>query len=241
LQQCAHTGHIFEQLCWDEDDERKPFNGLVIPKAKNANDDGRVGEKRRLPFTAEQVVALWQAALRQGDTEVADAIRLAAFTGARIESLYQIRHQEMGIEPETKIDYLHFADKTDAGNRLVPIHPAILPFLLERKAAVQPGGFLLPSQADNQYSIRSDPCGKRFGRLKTALKFDRKYSFHSLRKTVVTLLEAVSIEETISAQILGHKINTMTYGVYGGKVSLTRKLEAISKALRFPSHEFMEG
>jgi integrase len=225
----------------DEDDERKPFSGLVIPKARNANDDGRVGEKRRLPFTAEQVVALWQAAHQQGDAEVADAIRLAAFTGARIESLYQLRTEHMKIEPESKIDYLHFADKTEAGNRHVPIHPAILPFLLKRKAEVKPTGFLLASHADNQYGVRSDPCGKRFGRLKTSLQFDGKYTFHSLRKTVVTLLEAASIEETVSAQILGHKIKTMTYGVYLGKVSLTRKLEAISKALRFPSCDFMEG
>jgi integrase len=225
----------------DEDDERKPFNGLVIPKAKDAIDDERLGEKRRLPFTAEQVVVLWQAANHQGDAEVADAIRLAAFTGARIESLYQLRREHMSIEPESKIDYLHFADKTESGNRHVPIHPAILPFMLKRRAEAKPTGFLLASNAENQYSVRSDPCGKRFGRLKATLQFNGKDTFHSLRKTVATLLEAASIEETISAQILGHKINTMTYGLYGGKVSLARKLEAISKALRFPSHEFMDG
>jgi len=225
----------------DEDDVRKPFNGLVIPKAKDANDDGRVGEKRRLPFTAEQVVTLWEAVLRREDVEVADAIRLAVFTGARIESLYQLQPEHMCIEPTTKIHYPHFADKTDAGNRAVPIHSAILPFLLKRKAAAGSNGFLLASRADNQYSVRSDPCGKRFGRLKTTLGFDGKYSFHSLRKTVVTLLEQAHIEETVAAQIVGHKINTMTYGVYLGEVSLTRKLDAISKALRFPSREFMEG
>jgi integrase len=53
--------------------------------------------------------------------------------------------------------------------------------------------------------------------------------FHSIRKTVVTLLENAGVPEGVAADIVGHEKPTMTYGLYSGGASLKVKREAIEK------------
>ena len=69
---------------------------------------------------------------------------------------------------------------------------------------------------------------KRFGRLKNQLGFERRYVFHSFRKTVVTLLEQAGSSENLAADILGHEKPRITYGLYSGGSLLQQKLTAIS-------------
>ena len=73
----------------------------------------------------------------------------------------------------------------------------------------------------------------RFGRLKTKLGYDKRFVFHSIRKTVVTILENAGAAEGVVADIVGHKKNTMTYGLYSGGASLETKRAAIEK-LSYP-------
>ena len=81
----------------------------------------------------------------------------------------------------------------------------------------------------NKYGDRSNGIGKRFGKLKTAMGFGPQHVFHSLRKTVVTILENAGVPENVVADIVGHEKTTMTYGLYSGGVSLALKQEAIDK------------
>ena len=71
--------------------------------------------------------------------------------------------------------------------------------------------------------------GKRFGRLKTDLGFGKQHVFHSIRKTVVTILENAGVPENVVADIVGHEKTTMTYGLYSGGLSLAVKHEALDK------------
>lgn len=57
--------------------------------------------------------------------------------------------------------------------------------------------------------------------------------FHSIRKTVSTLLENAGVPEGAAADIIGHEKKTMTYGLYSGGSSLAVKAEAIEK-LEYP-------
>ena len=52
-------------------------------------------------------------------------------------------------------------------------------------------------------------------------------TFHSTRKTVSTQLERAGVSEGISADILGHEKQTMTYGLYSGGSSLEQKAAAV--------------
>jgi hypothetical protein len=105
--------------------------------------------------------------------------------------------------------------KTDAALRKVPAHSAIGD-LLVRLVTDSKDGYLIPSSSDNQYHERSAAIGKRFGRLKTSLGFGPEHVFHSIRKTVATLLEDAQCPEGIAADIIGHDKPTMTYGLYSG-------------------------
>jgi integrase len=71
--------------------------------------------------------------------------------------------------------------------------------------------------------------GKRFGHLKTALRFTEEHVFHSIRRTVATQLENAGVAEGVAADIIGHKKATMTYGLYSGGASLKVKRAAIEK------------
>lgn len=53
--------------------------------------------------------------------------------------------------------------------------------------------------------------------------------FHSIRKTVVTLLEDAGVSENLTADIMGHEKPRITYGLYSGGHSLTSMKEAIEK------------
>ena|SRR5579872_3591111 len=118
--------------------------------------------------------------------------------------------------------------KTEAGRREVPIHSKLAP-ILTRLIKASRDGYVLSGLSRNKYGDRSNAIGKRFGYLKRALGFGGQHVFHSIRKTVATLLEDAGVAENIAADILGHDKPTMTYGLYSGGTSLKTKREAIEK------------
>jgi integrase len=93
--------------------------------------------------------------------------------------------------------------------------------------------WVIPSAAENQYGDRGTALGQRFGRLKTAMGFGPELVFHSIRKTVATLLEDAGCPEGVAADILGHDKPTMTYGLYSGGSSMATKREWLEKAVRY--------
>lgn len=195
-----------------------PFDGSFKLAGKVAK--GNTVDRKA--FTADEVAQVYAQASAQDDQPLADLVALAAYTGARIESLCALTLETSGE------GMFLFDDKTDAGERSVPVHPKLAP-LVARLRSNSADGFLIPSTAGGQYGIRSDPLGKRFGRLKTSLGFGRAHVFHSIRKTVATLLEQAGVPEGVAADILGHEKATMSYGLYSAGSSLAQKLEAIRK------------
>ncbi|WP_207462274.1 tyrosine-type recombinase/integrase [Azospirillum sp. SYSU D00513] len=201
-----------------------PFEKLSMPKAskkENGSDD-------RQPFTAEEVVKLLNAAVEKNDKPLADLIRLGMWTGARIEELCALKvdkvaHDVIAIEDA----------KTAAGWRKVPVHSKLKP-TMDRLLGSSEDGYVLSGLTPNKYGDRSNAIGKRFGRLKAALGFGEAHVYHSLRKTVATLLEDAGVPENVSADILGHDKPTMTYGLYSGGTSIDTKRKAL-ELIGYPS------
>ena len=117
---------------------------------------------------------------------------------------------------------------SNAGTRLVPIHPSISD-LVDKLVATSRDNFLIFSKSKNQYDERSTGLSRRFGRLKSSLGYGPELVFHSLRKTVTTKLEQAGVPEGIAADIVGHEKQTITYGLYSGGTSMAQKMEAITK------------
>lgn len=202
-----------------------PFNAEMIRKERRR---GKAGGWR--PFAPEDVPKLWAAAearaqgpKKEDFQQLADLIKLAAYSGARIEELCSLQVASVGDESFKITDA-----KTDAGVREVPIHPTIEPLVSRLKKASK-DGYLLSGLTLNKYEDRSNAIGKRFGRLKTELGHGSSHVFHSLRKTVVTLLENAGVSENLAADIVGHEKPRITYGLYSGGASLKTKAEALAK------------
>ena len=209
-----------------------PFKEIKLPKINSKDEQAT----KRLPFSVEDIKRIHDHLLnvtfgnnvKMQDKALFATFLLAIYTGGRIEELVRMTVDAVDIEKET---LSITGAKTTAGNRIVPIHPKLLPLIndLVEDAQRTQRLYLINTNSKNMYGNRSDPLSKRFGRLKTALGYDSRYVFHSIRKTVVTLLEQAGVPEGTTADLVGHEKTTMTYGLYSGGTSLAQKREAIKK------------
>ncbi|WP_170162367.1 tyrosine-type recombinase/integrase [Caldimonas tepidiphila] len=189
----------------------------------NIREARRVPNDSWSPFAPADVPRLWQAAKEKRDGPLADLIMLGAYTGARIEELCSLELANVGPQSFRIKDA-----KTSAGWREVPIHSKLRP-LMKRLREESRDGYLLTGLTFNKYGDRSNAISKRFGRLKSGLGFGENHVFHSLRKTLITLLEDAGVSENLAADIVGHEKPRITYGLYSGGASLATKAEAIER------------
>ncbi|WGI26600.1 tyrosine-type recombinase/integrase [Halomonas alkaliantarctica] len=211
--------------------DREPFKlpSFVLRQERASSaSKAREGTKGWIPFDPIDVVSLHRAAMDGGDHSLADLIDLGMFTGARIEELCSLRTDD------SSTDRLRVTDsKTDAGIREIPVHHELKP-TIKRLLAESKDGYLLSGLTFNKYGDRSNAIGKRFGRLKARHGFGSTFVFHSIRKTVVTLLEDAGVSENLTADIVGHEKPRVTYGLYSGGHSLKSKREAI-ELINYPT------
>jgi len=73
-----------------------------------------------VPLKPSDVIAIHSAAISSDDQQLADLILIGAYTGARIEELASLKCSEINLDEDS---ILIVDAKTEAGNRLVPLHP----------------------------------------------------------------------------------------------------------------------
>ena len=186
---------------------------------------GRLGLKVKrsswLPYTYKEAVRLLKAA--KSDRQLADVIRMAMYTGARREELCSLKVEHV------KGDRFEIVDaKTEAGNRPVPIHSE-LQQVMARLLDESKDGYVLAKLAVNKYGNRGDALGKRFTRLKGAMGFGDRHVFHSIRGTVITMLERAGVPEGTVQDLVGHERSTLTGSTYSGKSTFEMRRDALAK------------
>lgn len=199
-----------------------PFAG-VVPSAKKKKTKADVKDRRK-HFTPTDYKKLLDAA-QVSDPILADLIRLGAYTGCRIEELCSLKLDCVADDRLTIEDA-----KTEAGWRTIPIHMEIRQLVASLRDTSE-DGYLLSGLTFNKYGDRSNAIGKRFGRLKVKCAYGPDYVFHSFRKGVATQLETANVQENVTARLLGHDLNTMSYGLYSGGVSFDVLYEAVAQLL----------
>lgn len=201
-----------------------PFD-RVVPQENRVKTAKSIVADRRRQFSDADYKKILKAAQDKPDPQLCSLIEIAAHTGFRIEEICQIK-ADLVTSDRIKIEDA----KTESGWREVPIHDAILDLVATMKEESK-DGYLFSGLSDrNKYNYRSDAIGKRFSKLKIKLGYSSQYVFHSFRKSVADKLEAAGIPENVSARILGHEVQTMTYGLYSsGGVTFETKKEALNK------------
>jgi integrase len=127
----------------------EPFDKMEVARLSR----GRAGAEVRQPFEPADAPRLVQGALDRGDGKLADLITLAMWSGARIAELCALRCTSVNGD-SFKIE----ASKTDAGRRVVPIHPELRP-TMARLVKDSKDGFVLSGLSADKYGARSDAIG----------------------------------------------------------------------------------
>jgi integrase len=181
-------------------------------------------------FEPAEVVKLLAGAVERDDKELTDLIRLGMFSGARREELCALK-----VANVTGDRFTITEAKTSAGVRTVPIHPE-LQETMTRLAKASTDGYVLSGLVANKNGDRGDALGKRFTRLKQALRFDGLHVFHSLRGSVVTMLERAGVPEGTVQDLVGHERSTLSGNTYSGKSTFEMRRDALAK-LHYPKPE----
>jgi integrase len=183
---------------------------------------------------------------------------IAMFTGMRLEEIARLRCVD--VQVDAGIPYFDIAEqpdgwtpKTEAGVRIVPIHPFLLELgLMEYVAArreeqshrVFPG--LVPYGPDRKLS---GDLSRSFSRKKIALGIEEKTVFHSFRHSVRTILTNRPAPEYRDAWVdalIGHSSEDERTNEHGTRVGistgeriynkgiLVRNLLTVVKAIEYP-------
>ena len=131
-------------------------------------------------------------------------INIAAHTGAREEAIANCKY----LPEESRVWFPRM--KYESHDRRIPVHPKIpesLAYWMENKRSA--------STISSGFTVLKNSLGYR-GNVKV---------FHSFRNTFIQQLSFNNVAEGIASAAVGHKINTMTYGRYGGGQALVTSLE----------------
>lgn len=227
-----HAGSSFHKWASKYDKDYKsrydtrdnPFLGHELPNGKKK---GKKKEDKRLAFKVDEIKKLYDFAISKKKNQVALTIKIAGYTGCRIEEICRLTKSH--IVAENGISSLYIEEgKTDASIRKIPIHSDLKPLIEElANNADKNDGYLIKGSTGNKYGNRSNSIGKTFGRLKTELGYDSRHVFHSIRKTVATVLEHNDVKPLVIVSIMGHETGTITFDIYSEGASAKQKLDAI--------------
>jgi integrase len=210
-----------------------PFHGHKFQDRRK-----RADEARREAFTPEEAARLYKAAVERpkDGPMLGPLVALAAWTGARREELVALKVDDVVLDGRGSSgdNWITIRGaKTSTGNRTIPAHPAIVP-LLKRLIANRTSGFIFADLEADRFGRRGDWIGKRFTFMKKKLGFGPNKSFHSLRHTFVQQVRAVGTPQDLVADLVGHRLVTITGDRYGRAEARKKLLPGAIAKLNYP-------
>lgn len=151
-------------------------------------------------FTEEEIALLWD---NIKILDYADAILILIYTGMRINELLKLKKKNVNLENNT----ITGGSKTDAGkNRIIPIHPKILPLIIERMG--NKTDYLIPNKKETNYYEYNNFRQNEFVKIMEQLGME--HTIHDTRHTFATMISDVSDNENAITGIIGHTNINMT-------------------------------
>ena len=179
------------------------------------------------PFEMFELAEIKQAVRDTGDERLLMFIEIAQWTGMRLAEIAQLSGKSIVTVDGVECIRVKDDAKTKAGSRrLIPIAKTLADRVPLKKLPAPPPP-VLNKRTKKLVPYAGVDVGKKFGRIKTRLGYGPLHVFHSIRKTCTTHFEQAAVPEGITADIVGHKKQTMTYGLYSGGTSVEQRKEAV--------------
>ena len=180
-----------------------------------------------LPFEMFELMEIKQAVRSMGDERLLRYIEIAQWTGMRLAEIAQLSGKSIVTVDGVECIRVKDDAKSKAGSRrLIPIAKTLADRVSLKELPAPPPP-VLNKRAKKLVPYAGVDVGKKFGRLKTKLGYGPLHVFHSIRKTCTTHFEQAEVPEGITADIVGHKKQTMTYGLYSGGTSVEQRKRAV--------------
>ena len=163
-------------------------------------------ESERIPFTEKEISKLWEY---ENKIDFIDTILIMIYTCFRIGELLELRNKDINLINKTITGGI----KTEAGkNRLVPIHPKILP-LIEKRYNESNELFIV--NAKGKEMKYSNYYREKF--LPIMENLNMKHRPHDCRHTFATLLSNANANSTAIKKMIGHESFITTEKIYTHK------------------------
>ena len=171
-------------------------------------------KRGHLPFSEDEMQKLWN---NINEKQYIDVVLIQCYSGWRPQELGLIEIENVNLNNNTFIGGM----KTDAGtNRLVPIHPNIIPLVKKRyEEAIKLNSKYLINCTDTHTHRSSlmftyDKFQKRFGKIRDELNLNPLHRAHDGRMHFITIAKKYGVDEYAIKYIVGHTINDITEKVY---------------------------
>jgi integrase len=205
-----------------------PWRGHELGRKSKRTDRKALPDEVVLKLLKARYAPSGQRANKRYETVLPDVLRIALATGMRLGEICELDAADV----ERREDGLWFnlgEGKTEAAERSVPIHPAIVP-IVERRLSEDNRYLianLVPGGSDKR---RGHHVSKAFLRFRTLAGVTEKGQvFHALRNTFIACMEGHGVPESTCKLLVGHARESMTYGHYskGERVDLRRAIEML--------------
>ena len=175
----------------------KMYSKLLIINTK-------IPKSTRTPFSPEEINKLW----KYKDEPMADSVLVFIYTGLRLNELLSLKSKQVNIGEK----YMQGGLKTTAGkNRIIPIHPKILPFI--RKWLSNETEYLLTTSKGTRYSPTHYYRAWNF--IMGIIGADK--TPHEARHTFETLLDNAGGNRKCIDLLMGHSSKDIGNRVYNHK------------------------
>ncbi|WP_320552066.1 DUF6538 domain-containing protein [Luteibacter sahnii] len=193
-------------------------------------------------FTPEQLAIIYGPRFSTLRKEVRLGALLGLYTGARVSELGQLCLADF-VEEDGLPCIRISADgegqrlKTDASARTVPLHPHLINWgLLRHVESLRKAGQtrLFPRTKVGSVNGNGNFLSAAFGRyIKAAGVAPRvgKVGFHSLRKTVVQMMQSAGVPSEYRAQYVGHELGDEHHAAYSRRYSMSELAAKVHPAL----------
>lgn len=159
--------------------------------------------------------------------DLLEVILVGLHSGMRLDEIASLTWGQ--VRKADGVSFFQVVDaKTPAGNRQVPIHPA-LSWLTARPRGADTARVWPGFNPEGPGKKPGADAGRDFSRFKAARGFtSRSKAFHSFRKCVTRIMEQAGVPENDWAQVFGHE-RGFTYRVYNPDgITLARKAGMIA-------------